>query len=1219
MKENTIAKKSYYCISFLFLLAIWLVGTPVKAQDVTISPSTGKLIAGATKGDEVGFQNGWSSTWRHNQLPLTLYVSDESTLTENGTLKVPAGNLKLNDAGNHYILAGGDSVRTRLNISLPKGFRFTGYKIVLSNDFDGQTVANIQYQKVDKRFYETRNNFSIEEGEYIEKTGVMEAGKDKDYTIQRTSKTADDMTNNLYFYFDGVGQNYYAVTIKSIELWFTAEQSFQVDGTPEASAISSEGKNMVAAPFKTGKLDLGLIQPNTKDSATYFSYNYTAVKELTAYNYLYESDGTYNAVPDGTLPSTPGEGNIQVLQNDGKVYYALGNGTYYIETPTSTKDQTNKDIPLGYRITGAKITCPRGTNSESGYVITYNNGDEFYYLGLDGGDNYYLKFSTTPSVWQMDDQGHLYQGNQYIYLYSNYQGDQYIYLYSNLYSNYLYTQEDSYYYYNYNYNYNIVSAATFAIENGKLTYKEDGNTYYLTYTDDGDAYMTTYPSKAVNIFSNAEYTVPASNYTVTLYGTDAKTPVQTETISATDASKVMEITGLNNDAVKFVISGLKDNTKALITYELTMEQLNPFINSLDIECTSDKKDKPKITQQFTSTDFKVAGGEFTYYVPTDYANNTCTFTFKNLYSKYMDNTYEHNTNGHSRNYLVESKYYIDYGDGEQYKTSGTEDASIKVETNLCGDKAFKFNNAEDLDNTTTGVSEASLEEYPFSWSSYDKQGGHFSTVQLSPSDNLKKCYLFTADETRYNIAPTYAMEHRAYAFYEMDLKLKTVNYDIKCTLKKVYNQTFYLKNGKEEAYDAMYGASFNAYKHGDTTTPVPDTQAFMTTSAMNEALTAALEHEKAKANQVLYLDLSNFYSVALTKDEMDDLKNKLNPNALIFLPYSTNYAADNYAKLTQTGSFQACENIVLTDQQPFYSPYKITVPAKNCATYTRKVTPAYGNTKYTLATIVLPFSLELNNGVHHNEDGSEFEVHQMNSENCLSVTQDDIDKTDDYYPDNAHFSKVQVERTQPNQPYMVNITKKSNEENTTFVATQRGSDIAATDPTKTDAGKMDEAYKFTGETAKGKIKNIEYTFTNRGSFSGIQIPNRSSVYYFAQGKFNSLKELSSRYQYLMAFPFRAWYEYTSSKPAKVMSGFNVSFEENNATTGIADVTMSQTGLSITSGRGFISIKAHDAQQVQVVSLSGQTFSDTYLMSGETERLNVPAGVYIVNNQKVIVK
>lgn len=1175
------------------MLAIWLVGTPVKAQDVTISPSTGKLIAGATEGSEVGFQNGGSSTWRHNQLPLTLYVSDYDDLTENGTLKKPAGDLRLNDKKDKYILTSGISVRAHLNISLPKGFRFTGYKIVLSNNLDGQTVGNNFRQKVNKQFYETRNKFSTEEGEYWERTGVMEGGDGKDYTIQRTSKTADDMTNNLYFYLYEEKDGFYAVTIKSIELWFTAEQSFQVDGTPETSAISSEGKNMVAAPFKTGKLDLGIIKPNTKEGATFFSYNYTAVKELTAYNYLYESDEKCNAVTGGNLPSNPGEGNIQVLQNNGKVYYALGNGTYYIETPTSTKDQTNKDIPLGYRITGAKITCPRGTNSESGYVITYNNGDKFYYLGIGRGN--YLVFSTTPSVWQMDD-AHLHQGNQYIYI------NDYGYLYT----------------YNSSSNY----AATFAINKGKLTYKAGRSTYYLTYTDDGYAYLTTNSSKAVNIFSNSAYTVPASNYTVTLYGTDANNPVQTEEISSAVDSKgkELEVTGLNNDAVKFVISGLAANTKALITYELTMEQLNPFINSLDIECTSDKKNKPKITQQFTSTDFKVAGGKFTYFVPKDYAN-TCTFTFKNLYSKYMDDTYGHNTNGHSRNYLVKSEYYNSHGDGEQYKTSGEEKASTKVETNFCGDIAFKFNNAEDLENTKTGVSEASLEEYPFSLNNYK---GKFTTVELTRDANEKKCYLFTADETRYNIAPTTAMEHRTYAFYEMDLKLETVDYDITCTLNKVYNKTFYLKDGKE-ATDAMYGASFKAYQHDNTSTstrtPVDDTQAFMTTSAMKDALDAALKNATAEANQVLYLDLSNFYSVALTKDEMNDLKKTLNPNALIFLPYNTNYDADNYAKLTLSGSFQACENIVLTDQQPFYSPYKITVPAKNCATYTRKITPAYGN-KYELATIVLPFSLDLSDGVHQNEDGSKFEVYQMNSEKCLSVSQGDIDKKDDYWG-NAYFSKVQIERTQPNQPYMVNIKQLSNEENTTFVATQRGSDIAATDPEKTDARIMDKAsYKFTGETAIGDIKGTVYKFTNRGSFSGIRILNGSSVYYFAQGKFNSLKELSSRYQYLMMFPFRAWYEYeyTPSNPAaKVMSGFNVSFEENNATTGIADVTMSQTGLSITSGRGFISIKAHDAQQVQVVSLSGQTFSDTYLMSGETERVNVPAGVYIVNNQKVIVK
>jgi hypothetical protein len=751
------------------------------------------------------------------------------------------------------------------------------------------------------------------------------------------------------------------------------------------------------------------------------------------------------------------------------------------------------------------------------------------------------------------------------------------------------------------------------------------NSSYISLNSQSNTYSRFKWEKATLTTNNPAFT--PSPYTIKVYGTSKvfgspNDQSVSKEISSSNDDQDITVDYLNNDAVKFEISGLKDNTKALITYELTMEQLNPFINSLDIECTSDKEGKPTITQQFTSTDFKVAGGKFTYYVPTDYLKTYCTFTFKNLYSKYMDDTYGHNTNGHSRNYLVESEYYNLHGDGKQYDTKGTEDASTKVETNLCGDKAFKFNNAEDLDNTKTGVDEASLEEYPFSLSRYQEQGGSFSDVKLSSDVKEKNCYLFTADETRYNIAPTYAMEHRTYAFYEMDLKLVTVDYDIKCTLNQVYDKTFYLKNGNEEAYDAMYGASFNAYQHGDTTTPVPKAQAFMTTSAMEKALKAALDGEKAEANQVLYLDLSNFYSVALTKDKMDDLKNTLNPNALIFLPYNTNYAADNYAKLTLSGSFQACENIVLTDQQPFYSPYKITVPAKNCATYTRKITPAYGN-KYKLATIVLPFSLELNDdGVHQNEDGSKFEVYQMNSEKCLSVSQGDIDKKDDYWG-NAYFSKVQIERTQPNQPYMVNIKQLSNEENTTFVATQRGSDIAATDPEKTDAGIMDKAsYKFTGKTAIGDIKGTVYKFTNRGSFSGIRILNGSSVYYFAQGKFNSLKELSSRYQYLMMFPFRAWYEYeyTPSNPAaKVMSGFNVSFEENNATTGIADVTMSQTGLSITSGRGFISIKAHDAQQVQVVSLSGQTFSDTYLMSGETERVNVPAGVYIVNNQKVIVK
>ncbi len=69
--------------------------TGVVAQNVTISPQSGKLVAGVTYVGEVGFEKGWSSLWHHNQLPLTLTVSDKPDLTEGGMLKDPAGNMSV--------------------------------------------------------------------------------------------------------------------------------------------------------------------------------------------------------------------------------------------------------------------------------------------------------------------------------------------------------------------------------------------------------------------------------------------------------------------------------------------------------------------------------------------------------------------------------------------------------------------------------------------------------------------------------------------------------------------------------------------------------------------------------------------------------------------------------------------------------------------------------------------------------------------------------------------------------------------------------------------------------------------------------------------------------------------------------------------------------------------------------------------------------------------
>lgn len=64
-------------------------------------------------------------------------------------------------------------------------------------------------------------------------------------------------------------------------------------------------------------------------------------------------------------------------------------------------------------------------------------------------------------------------------------------------------------------------------------------------------------------------------------------------VSSSNKNATLSVSGLNNDAVKFTISGLADGTKALITYSLNMEALNPFINTLDIVCKSPKANTPE--------------------------------------------------------------------------------------------------------------------------------------------------------------------------------------------------------------------------------------------------------------------------------------------------------------------------------------------------------------------------------------------------------------------------------------------------------------------------------------------------------------------------------------------------------------------------------------------------------------------------------------------------
>lgn len=1184
-------------LQYLALLLIMLTSFTVsKAQNVTISPNSGKLVAALTYDNEVGFEHGWSALWRHNQLPLTLTVSDKTDLVEGGQLKDPAGNISLDTNQGLYVVMGGMNVTTSMNISLPKGYRFTRYRIVLLNNLNGRTVNTMNISGVDKILYETDDKFNYNQPKA--KTDRMGSSNDsKEYVIERTSKDDTDMGNNLYFYFWRERSAYYGATIKYCELYFTAEGPFQANVAPGSPGkIIKEGVNMVDVPFSTSRLDLGEIKPNTKSGVTYFSYDYRNVRELTANNHLYQESAVTS---DYKLPATDSTGDIQALQNDGNMYYAVGNNTYYIETPTSTKSQEGTDIPLGYRITGAKIKYHYGTQAEAGEA-NYADG---YHIMATGflGRKYYLqtdaRWGTNPVVWKTTDNGKLYSGNHYLTVTISES------------STTVGSTTDS------------KQGALFDVIGQRVRFNHAGRIGYLAMRNNG-SYLTWNVSDAATtsvVYSTTQN--PAftpSPYTLKVYGTDKNNPYQTINVTS-GADGTIEVPNLNNDAVKFEVSGLSQGSKALVTFELTLETLDPFINSIDIICHSLKADGPTLMQQFTSNDFQVSGGEFLFYVPKDFMGDQqkCKFTFENLYSKYGDETYPKGSDKrHARYYFAKSDYYNTYGDGKQYTTTGNEAADKKVDTKMCGDKPFMYSNIDELNNNNTGATPTTLKEYPYSEALYREQGGTFTENIEIAINNSKKCYLFTGDETRWNVAPTTAMEHRYYAYYLMDIKLIVKDYKAKCELTKLYDNTCYNLDGND-ADKPMYGGKFIALD-AETGAKIPTGNAYLTVPMMRQALVEALEapNVKATGKEVLYLDYTDLYSIHIPeKAKMDKMKSELNPNCLIYFPERSSYNEDNYIQKTKSGDFRACKNIVITDRQPFYAPYKITVPNENYATYKREITiPKNG--KVAHASIILPFTLSLKNGIHTNTtaDGCSFKVTKMRPTDCLTLDKAEDASAKNYYA-SAKFDFVGGNSTEANVPYMVEVTNAPQNEKISFIATQYGSDVMATTETENNP-----KYTYKGENATGTIAGSKYNFTNYGSYSGVKVDrNASSVFYFARNMFLSSKNLLPSYQYVYVYPFRAYYLYNrSNQGSKEMIGFEVVTDDAEwETTGITDLTL-EADLALQAGKGYISATAKKSVHFDIYNTNGMKVEAVTLNASESRMMMLPAGLYIVNGKKIIV-
>ena len=1249
-----------------------------------MSPSTGSLMAALTQQGESGSAGGWSSTWKHQQLALTFTVADFCNVTQGGEIQNPAGNMAVHNG--QLVVSTGQSPDLFMSATLPKGFRFTGYEIVVLNNLGGVRILDTSHSNCNMILFETddlsrnvgttqmvynnANDYNyyttIRDEIYANNPHYLAVARKEgkpngdfrmaqqnegntEYVITRTSMAADgsDMSNHLYFRLAHASNVFFGVTIKSARFYFTAEGDFTEKVSPKAepTSVTTTGVNYMYAPFTTGKLDLGDV---SLDDNGHYTYKYYNVRDLEANNVIYESGAVTTA---GALPATPGTGGIYGVYNDGKYYYGLKNNTtdayYFVETPTMapTSAGDGSESPVGFRITGAKVHYAYGVDATGGPEPIIGKYDEFTISYTYRGTTYYLGngYGLSPTTnWFMDDNGRVRCGTN---------GENYL------------TIAYNYYYSAYLTTTTTPEEATKFKRNGGYLQVDGGdyNNYYVSYRSQN--YPSSYwglrsannnqPVTASNTGTQAPITVGTVNvpaftakpYTLTVYQKDGTTIEETAyvgeagttvTIDGVEHQRVesgtVELTNLNNDAIKFKVEGLQgDDAKALITVELTMQSLDPYIDHMSVVVydpqtnvgTEEDPQPLRLSQGFTASDFSVSGGVFDFYLPGVCAGHEVQITFEDLYSHYADESYTVAKDGFkgsadhfSRYNFVKSDHFNQFGTTTNNIYSNPSEAATptytRVKVGTVGTAPFKFNNAADV---SAGRADYFI-EYPFSLEAYaaEPNKGSFIEQKFTVSSTVQKktSYVFTTDETAYNIAPTTATQHRVYAFYKMVTNVKTETYNPQVAFEKIYDKTLYVDSEGKTATDAFYratvtavGASGNVgYATTDDIFKIIDAAVKGTDASgtvkegegTQERTIGTYSGKDAKltsAKQLLCLDFSNLKGVFQVTTEqhgsMDDYSGTNAANCLIFLPVNATAPNNNVAYKTPEGSFRAAHSIILTDKEPFYSPYDIQVDAANKVEYKRLITTdKYG--KVQNASLILPFAIKVDDsGTHVNPDGSMFSLHTMQETASLQLIGG---TTYAYFP-----GLSDVKTTEANKPYLVQLSENSSEDGVCFVVSQTGALIKAT----TDMG-VD--YTFTGETSTGTATAGEaqgdYTFVSKGTYSGAKIAKGENVFYFARNHFVNSANLNEGYTDVKIAPFRAYY--ASSTTGAKLASFDVIFGE-----GLGDIP---TGLQAVEAANVVDMNA------PVYDLQGRMVATSYR---ELTEKKVQRGLYVVNGVKIMIK
>ncbi len=1172
MKKLFVAHcRALLCCSAMAILLSVCGG--VSAQTVSISPQTGNVISALSTKDESHIQN-YGGAWVHNQLPLTLLTSDQATLTEAGLVKVHANNVGVQE-GKLGLVSGHGSIKNHMSLSLPKGYRFTSYKIVLNYE----TWHNGSSSAVATTFRETKGDFSTN-------LASVQVNKDaKKVVITRTSLSDGDMGNILYFLQDH-DYGHSTVSIESFTITFDCTDKFTEALYPK-SAYLTQGVSCVALPFATDRVDLGVIEKANKGYTSY-KYNYKNVQDLKADFLLYDQEGVVNGT---AVAGTAGDQGISAIATSGdRKYLGLKNGTYWLEVPTDALGQGGSSrIPVGYRIVGATLRCTATATVHSAPVL----GQDIYITdNLERYLNASLEYTTTPVVWHTDTEGHVWTGSNTYLTHDK-----------------TLSRRDS----DLKTTTRKGNAREYQIDDNGLHWNGD----YIGYSN-GKA---TYNGNAALISSTNSSST--SSYTVKLYDKTGYTVAAEASANAEAPSGTLAVDHLNNDAIKFQVEGLTGDELAYVSLEVQLEALNPYIDKMDISCTQPSGEK-KLKNQYLADDFTIGtNGKVDFSVPTNFGTTGLRFAFEGLHSKRADETYpDGSSDEFSRYHFVRSAYYDLIGENLQGHRADAADHvyTDKVVVTVAGDKAFRSNNSDEFKAGTSGNSTFYYEETRYTNDAYASQGGSWQDMTVNASDGYVKRYLVVCDETRYNIAPTTTPRHAFYAYYSTDLRLSTVDYKPVLTYKKVYNDAV-IPSGHDDNY--YVGVSVSLTDADDQ--PMDEGVGYVYAKQVVEQIQSDIEAKKdnapVDAKHILYFDASKINSMLFSDTDaswgnLTDLQKVLGQNALIFLPEGVTDSHDNVTSKSASGDdFVAENNIVLTDQWPFFSPYDIRVNAANEVSYARKVTNTNNTKKWV--SLVLPFTIAVDpeTGTYANDDDqTEFTFYQMNVDNAFSrpqggdLTFADID---------GHFSPYTGQTvTQPNEAYVVRIDKtmaSDDDPTLMFVVRQSGATIISTPAT------ADQPLIESG-TSTGTVDGSRMTLVNEATYAGAYVPSEQGVFYFNKDKFVSSLNVKDIYPAIFVLPFRSYYACANANLSSIRY-IHISTEPNTDITGISGTTAetADDGLVFSAQEGRLSVKANKDLRVSIRNISGQTVNIASLRAGETRTVALPSGIYVVNGVKVVVK